>query len=285
MNEPQGYIDVVDDAGRVNPLTVQTHTIIPAEQLARNIRENLKRPVLRFHARPGGLYSVRHGALAIVAAGPSLRETINRVRDFEYVLVCGSAHDYVVRAGIVPTYALVADGGMEDKGNLSLPQQETNYLIASQCDPGLFEHLSGHKVEMWHYKDQCARGEEEVKLLGGEPSLAWGGSVGVLAISIAMALGFQHLHFFGLDSCYGDFGLAHHCTQIAGAMEGQKTIAKVGKHEFISDVGLMEQSNQYFRLVEVYGKYFHSTIHGGGLIAAMVEEGDPELSEYITLMP
>ena len=282
MDEPLGYIDTEID-GHVAPLKVETHTIIDAEHLAKNITANLGRPLPRF-VQYSGLGVIKNEPLAIVAAGPSLNQTIDRVRDFKNVLVCGSAHDHLVRLGVVPTYALVCDGGKEDKGNLSLPQQETLYLIASQCDPGLFEHLKDYNVEMWHYRGQAAPNvEAEIELLNGEPSLAWGSTVTVVSISIAMMLGYQHLHFFGFDSCYGDYGIAHHCCEISGSLEYQKVPVKIGEKTFISDLSLAEQASQFFRFVESQRQFFHSTIYGDGLIAEMVRQGDPELSRFVSL--
>ena len=283
MDQAEGYIDTVRDDGSVGPLKIETHTLIAQEQLAKNVSENILRDVPRFHGRPG-FAECRHESIAIVGAGPTLRETVDKLREFEHILVCGSAHDFVVRAGIVPTYALVSDGGKEDKGNLSLPQAETIYILASQCGPGLFDHLADHKVEMWHYRGQCATDpKEEAEILKGEPAISWGSTVTINAVQMAMLLGFQDLHFFGFDSCYGDYGMAHHCCDISGALEYKKFPAKIGDQEFISDLGLMEQANQFFKLVEVDGQFFHSTIYGDGLIAAMVRHGDPALSTFVSL--
>lgn len=280
----QGLIDVPTDDGRLVPLTVETHTIIPPEHLAANIAANLKRPLPRFVHREGfGL--IKEAPLAVVAAGPSLRDTIDRVRDFKNILVCGSAHDFVVRAGIVPTYALVCDGGKEDKGNLSLPQKETTYLIASQCDPSLFDHLKDYKVEIWNYRGQAkATLAEEHELLNGEPSLSWGSSVSIVAIHLCMMLGFQRLHFFGLDSCYGDHGMAHHCEEIAGSMAYQKMPATCAGRTFISDLALMEQASQFWRIVEAQHQFLHCTLYGDGLISWMADHGEPGLAQYVTVL-
>ena len=283
MEQSKGYVDFTADDGRVVPLKIETHTIIPPEHLAKNIAENLKRTIPRFVNRIG-FCEVKSEPLAIVAAGPSLNDTVDLVRDFDRVLVCGSAHDHLVRQGVIPTYALVSDGGKDDKGNLSLPQKETTYLIASQCDPGLFNHLSGFNVEMWHYRGQaCPSVEVEAELLQGETSIAWGSTVTINSIQIAMMLGYQHLHFFGFDSCYGDYGVKHHCCDIAGSMEYQKVPAVVDGKMFISDLGLMTQAEQFFHLVEAQGEFFHSTIYGDGLIAEMVKKGDPGLGKFISL--
>lgn len=283
MEQPQGYVDVIREDGRVVPLTIETHTIIDREILAKNITTNLGRNLPRFVNR-AGLGQVKSGPIAIVGAGPSLKETVNRVRDFENVLVCGSGHDFLVRQGIIPNYAAVCDGGKDDKGNLSIPNKETAYLIASQCDPSLFDHLADYHVEMWHYRGQATKTlGEEAELLKGELSIAWGSSIGMIAIPLARLIGFQHLHFFGFDSCYGRFGMDHHCCKIAGSMEYEKKPVTVGDQTFITDLALIEQASQFFRYIENQYEYFHATIHGDGLIAAMIRHGEPGLKNFLSL--
>ncbi len=286
MDEPQGYLDCPNDMGGMTPLKVETRTIIAPEHLARNIAENIKLDVPRFAYRPGlGIARAGRPPLAIVAAGPTLNDTIDRVRGFEHILVCGSAHDHLVRAGIVPTYALVCDGGVEDKGNLSLPQKETTYIIASQCDPSLFEHLKDHKVEMWHYRGQSTPDlDAERELLRGEPSLSWGSSVTVVGIQLCLLLGHQDFHFFGFDSCYGGYGTEQHCTKIHGSMPYQKVPATIVGRTFISDLALLEQANQFWRIVEAQGEFFHSTFYGDGLIAWMAKHAEPGLETYVTVV-
>jgi hypothetical protein len=285
MDEPQGFIDVEVGYGREVPLTIETSTFVRREKLAENIRGNLERGVSRFASRPG-FGERRNEPLAIVGAGPSLKKTIEQVRGFKNILVCGSAHDYLVRQGIVPSYALVADAGVDDKDNLGLKQRDTTYLIASQCDPGLFDHLEGYPVEMWHYRGQAVDIEDEPALLNNEPSLGWGSTVTLVAVDIALGLGFQHFHFFGFDSSYGAAG-EHHCAPIHGSLELDKNIAKVGDKEFVVDKGLMVQAEQFFKLVIANGKYFHSTIYGDGLIAAMTKaciDSDPAWAEYMSVV-
>lgn len=284
MDAPQGYVDYIYN-DQVIPLNIECQTLIARDHLAKNITTNLAREIPRF-VQGNGFRDVKREPVAIVGAGPTLRETIESVRGFKNVLVCGSAHDYVVRKGIVPTYAVVADGGAVDKENLSLAHKETTYFLASQCDPSLFEHLSDFNIEMWHYRGQATPDlEEEAKLLNGELSICWGTTVTLTAIYIAMMLGFQDLHFFGFDSCYGDYGVADHCCKIAGAHEYEKMEFTVGpeKKKFISNMGFAAQAEQFFKIVEADGRYFHSTIHGDGLIAEMARQGEPGLEKYISL--
>lgn len=283
MDQPQGYLDTVNSDGRVVPVTIETHTIIEGSKLADNIRINLARDVPRFYGREG-FCQVRSEPLAIVSGGPSLRGQLEKLRGFDKILVCGSTHDYLVRAGIIPTYAVVADGGVDDKLNLSLASEETTFLLASQCDPSLFDHLEDHHVEMWHYRGQsCKDQQEENDLLNGETSVAWGSTVTLTSICLAMMMGYQHLHFFGFDNCYADYGLTHHCGAIKGGVDYEKVPVEIGARTFITNMALLAQVNQYFRLVEIDGQFFHSTIHGDHLTSEMVKQGDPGLEKFVSL--
>ena len=208
-------------------------------------------------------------AIAIVGAGPSLKETVNRVRDFENVLVCGSGHDFLVRQGIIPNYAAVCDGGKDDKGNLSIPNKETAYLIASQCDPSLFDHLADYHVEMWHYRGQATKTlGEEAELLKGELSIAWGSSIGMIAIALARLIGFQHLHFFGFDSSFESREEHHAYPQPETA---QMLSVKVGDpvtgREFQTTATWLGQAQQFEEMRNHW--QFDATIYGDSLTAEM----------------
>ena len=285
MGESQGYLDTVLN-GRVVPLTVVAEQIIRPEHLARNVAFNLERNIPRFVAASGRAILRKDEKIAIVSGGHSLNDQLDELRSFEHILVCGSAHDHLVRQGIIPTYATVCDGGAEDKGNLSLPQKETLYLIASQCDPSLFDHLADHNVEMFHYRGQVTPDmEEEARLLRGEPSIGWGSTVTLISVHVALLMGFQHQHFFGFDNCYSEYGVAQHGYEVVGGFEYEKRPVYVGesKRFFISNMGLATQVEQFFRLIEMWREWVHITLHGDGLPHEMVRQGDPDLLKFVSL--
>lgn len=281
QDEVRSYIDVVRD-GAVTQLEIVCTSFVRPEALAENVRTNIKRDVPRFH-KVSGLQVSKHDPLAIVAGGCSVQRTIDTVRGFEKKLACGSAHDWMVEQGITPTYALITDGVSNMKNCITKPQKETTFLLASQCEPALYDRLSGHKIEMWHFRGQVtADPDEEKEIFQGEPVFNWGCTVTLNSIAMALMMGYQHLHFFGFDSCYPDFKNTH-AYNAHSAFIPDKHFVRVGPRGFITDMGMMAQAEQFFRLVQVHGQYFHSTIHGDGLIAEMVNQGDPALLNYISL--
>jgi hypothetical protein len=279
MGAAGGYVDNVID-GQVTPLEIRCVSNADLDVLRRNVETNLKRPLPRFTDRQGFMMA-RMEPLAIVAGGPSVKALLPRISEFKNILVCGSAHDFLISHGVVPTYALVSDAN--PGGYLSNPQKETTYLLASQCKPEVFDGLASHNIEMWHLRGQVTETEsEEAQFFPGERTISWGCTVTLNAVQIAMMLGFQDLHFFGLDSCYAEDATSH---AYAGPQEDQVIRVEVGpaRRAFLTTMGWAAQAEQFFRLVEIDGQFFHSTIHGDGLIAEMVRQGEPGLSDLVSL--
>ena len=285
MDEPLGCLDLITPDRGTIPLKVECQAIIPSEHLAKNIAVNLERDVPRFVVNSGRTI-LKNEPLAVVSSGHSLNDQFDELGKFKNILTCGSAHDHVVRHGIIPNYAIVSDAGKEDKGNLSLRNHETLYILASQCDPGLYEHLKDYRVEMWHYKGQAYPSlEEEAEALNGEPSIAWGSTITMNSFHLAFLLGFQHLHFFGFDNCYSEYGVDQHACKISGGISYDKQPIYAGKEKrfFISNLALAAQCEQFFKLVEAWHQWIHVTLHGDGLAAEMVRQGDPALQEFVSL--
>jgi hypothetical protein len=279
MSASGGYVDNIVNGERV-ALEINCVSNADLSVLKHNIETNLKRPLPRFTDRPGFMMC-KGEPLAIVAGGPSVKKLIPRIAEFKNILVCGSAHDFLISQGIVPTYAVASDA--DPSGYLNNPHKKTTYLLASQCKPEVFDALEGYKVEMWNLRGQIApEYEEDLAFFQGEGTISWGCTVTLNAIQISMMLGFQDLHFFGLDSCYANDGSSH---AYAGPGEDNKIWVEIGEERqcFLTSLAWMAQAEQFFRLVEVDGRYFHSTIHGGGLIAEMVRQGEPGLSDLVSL--
>lgn len=284
-----GFIDVCDADGKTVPLVINAHTIIERSQLKANVVMNMERGTPRFLENSGrGIR--KDSPAAIISGGPSLADYLDRVREFKCIIACGSVHDYLRRQGIVPTYAVVSDGGAEDWKNLSLAHEDTTFLLSSTCNPNLFEHLKGHKVEMWHYAGQVAEtgSEEEATIFRGERTMTWGGMVTLSSICLALAMGYQHHHHFGFDGNYGDYGLKSHVDAISGGHEYEKIPFTVPSDDpkgrvFISNMNLAEQANQYFRLMEMLSQWVHSYLYGDGMTAHMVRCSPPEMERFITL--
>ena len=157
-------IEVIDEDGRVEPLNIFCFAESTEDSRADNVRTNIKRDTLRLLALPGILCQ-RNDPIAIVGGGPSLKNQLDKLRTFKYVLVAGSAHDYLIDQGIIPAFAVSVEPKINQIGFYQKKHKDTSYILASQCSPQMFDHLEGHKVAMWHFHGQVDESELQRRTL------------------------------------------------------------------------------------------------------------------------
>ena len=275
----ESWITHEEPDGSQHPLHIRQLKWMPDADLDRNVRANIKRPHPRPFDRPDAL-EIKNEPLAIVAGGPSLSRTLDQLREFKNVLVVASAHDFVSQAGISMTYALIGDGIPTMADYLRYPQKNCTYLLASQLDQKCFDAVEGCPVEIWHYAHQV-----EPEAFNGERALISGASCTIVAVQAALIMGYQHLHFFGFDCA---FEMDTHAYPITDNVVHNEVITvKVGdeKTPIRTTLSLSTQALCFFEIVrsDDPGRYFHSTIHGGGLIAEMTRQGNAELRQRVAV--
>lgn len=270
-------VDIETEKGLV-PLQILTVGYSSERELIRNIKKNIQRDTIRFMSLPG-LLMARNQPLAIVAGGPSLDNHLDKIREFDQVMVCGSAHDHLVDAGIIPSFAIAVDANRDAVDYFSKPQQKTSYLLSSQCNPNMFDHLESYKVAMWHFKGQVT----DDSVYNGEPQINWGCMIGVMSLQLALYLGFQHLHFFGFDCSYaGDEHHAYDVGKYAAETDEKKQIYKVKGREFTSTMALIAQMEHLFDVfASSDGSYLKGTVYGDGMWANVIKESPPEMSQWL----
>lgn len=198
--------------------------------------------------------------LAIVGGGASLKETIRQIGNMP-VMVANNAHDMVVSHGITPEWCAILDGQRKAVRNVT-PQAETKYLIASQCHPHVFSHLSGYRRIMWH-----AVGNGADDLFGNRMAVPGGSSVGLRCINLAILLGYWDLHFFGFDACYGPNGEDH---AYKGTIPKNDVDIWCNGRKFRTSSIWVAQAQDFMDMWRLHGDKFRPTIHGDGLIATAV---------------
>ena len=196
-------------------------------------------------------------------------------------MACGSVHDHLVDLGITPSFAIAVDA-MEDAVNwFQKPQEKTSYLLASQCHPNMFERLADHKIAMWHFKGQID-GEEEV--FKGEKLINWGVMVGNHSIQMSLFLGFQELHFFGMDASHRNG--RHHAYDVGKyhdhILEQGCQVYTVNGKEFVSTTALVSQMEHFFDIfASTDGQFIKGYVHNDDLWAEVIKASPPEMSEWL----
>jgi hypothetical protein len=247
------------------------------EEICRNIEINKD-----VHLEVSGLPDWREQLpIAIVGGGPSLKDTIHKLKDYRYIMVCGSAHDYVIKAGYAPTYAIICDPDPLVINYMRETSPYTKYLIASQCDPIVFQHVKYDKNYVWH----CGGDGIDQKIFGeGKVVLGGGSTVGTRAMYMALAFGFSDQHLFGFDTCLSkDF--KHHSYDFDDPEK--ETLGNI--HEIALDgpngkkfhvAGYMlAQLFDFQNLLKAHANRIKVTVHGEGLLKHLMDITERKLLE------
>jgi hypothetical protein len=143
------------------------------------------------------LQPIRQDAISIVGYGPSLEETWREIT--HPCMTVSGAHDFLIERGIAPDWHAECDGRPHKVLHLMQPHHKTTYLMATICNPGMWEQLRGCEVRTWHN----ANGKHVVDWIGtndpGSLLVAGGSVIGLTAIHLAGILGFRRFKLFGFD--------------------------------------------------------------------------------------
>ena len=147
--------------------------------------------------------------IAIVAWGPSLRDTWEEIKKFKIIYTCSGAHRFLIDRGIIPTFHVDSDPRPYKADILGDPHPDITYLISSICHPTYFDKLELHhsSVKLWHMLFL------EPEIFKFYPKMEWimtgGHTVGPRTMKLARMMGHANLHMFGFDGSVDKEGRAH----------------------------------------------------------------------------
>ena len=203
-HEAGGWVRSVWKVGGGNALELEMICNVDAEKLEQNVRDCLKRR-LPWLDRMHDLQTNPNAIL--VGGGPSLHDFIEQIRfrqkHGEKIFALNNTWRFLENHGIFADYHVIADARPENKEFLSY-DTETEHYLASHCDPSLFNALDECKVTVWHRGHDGMREIVEPVCGKNVAYLAGGSTVGMIAMSLAYALGYRKLHLFGYDSSYSE---------------------------------------------------------------------------------
>lgn len=158
----------------------------------------------------------------IVGGGPSLKSNWMEIfhwisRGADIFTLNGAAKFFNERC-ILPTYQVVVD---PRETNVSMLGKAKEYLIASQCDPAVFDALPSEHTGLFHMVGSCVEDGKSIvngTLIGGNVT------VGLVAMNLAYTLGYREMHLYGYDSSYADN--EHHAYD-QGQSDQEKKIIQV----------------------------------------------------------
>lgn len=185
--------------------------------------------------------------VAICASGPSLADHIEDIRDRQnqgwHVATMNGSHNFLIEHGIIPDLFFMVDARPINLPFLTKANDHTTYIIASQCQPEIFEALQGRKVLLWQmFHDQA--GIDAIQANRARQSALFVGSmnVGHSCLAAILGLGYRDWHLFGYD---GSMRLIEHTvpTEVPGETF---TAGKWEKHAFPQPQNDGEEVQEFF---------------------------------------
>ena len=186
---------------------------------------------------------VRTGRLAVVAAGPSVRDYLEEIRGWDgEVWAINGAYDYLRANGIVPHGFMAIDPLPGLAEYVKNPHPDTTFYLSSVLDPSVFDALEGYNIKVWFADQDAVTFPSGVYVVGG------GTTAITRAPFLARMLGWRDITFFGADSSFDD-GESRYCYGYRKYGEDSKAnVLKVnlptGEGPFYTELCLMKQVAQ-----------------------------------------
>ncbi len=242
---------------------------VPQETIHRNIATNSRRDLEWLKPEDANEFHA-----VIVGGGPSvvhhLEELRSRQKLGQYIFACNGAAEWLSRGHGIPVDWLVILDARPENLRFVWHRPARSYLLASQCDPALFDELKGEHVVLFHpaidrLLDLIPPGRE-VSAIG-----TWQ-SVGLAAAACVATAGFRLLHFYGFDS--SDLGAsAHAYPQEETEAEAEKIEVKVGDKVYRTSWAMLKQAENFPELAQRLAEQGCAfSIHGGGLLPAVAHQ-------------
>lgn len=211
--------------------------------------------------------------VAIIGGAPSVVDMLDEVgwrqSQGQQIWALNNAAKICLNYGIRVDAQVLLDARPENKMFLRTAGE---YLIASQCDPEVFESFSQPltgvarmPITLWHVNGpgmaDLLRDEKDrlAYLVGG------GTTVGLNAIALAFTRGYRQIHLYGFDSCYRNG--EHHA--YAQPLNDSERVSEVlyNNKTYVCAPWMVGQAQEFIELLPGYvNDGCTITVHGSGLL-------------------
>lgn len=217
------------------------------------------------HNLPQLIAAPRTDRLSIVCFGPTLHDTWSEVK--HPALTVSGAHDFMIERGFVPEYHMDCDPRPHKVKFTEKPHKDVTYLMASCCDPKVWENLKGFNVKVWHMHngkettDWVSRNAPWSAVVGG------GSTAGLRAIQIGGILGFRKFDIYGMDCSSVDGELR---AGESNAPPQNKMRVRIKDRIFDTTDLMINAATEYLNHMEAY-PMIDCVLHGDGFLQNLVK--------------
>jgi len=274
-----GTIDLDNLVGVVN---------IPKEKQLENMEANSKLgfPNLQPHQKTDI-------EVMILAGGPSLNDFEDEIYDKRMdgmpLITVNGTYNWAIERGLSPSLQMVIDGRPHNSRFTRQHEltKTTKYVIASQCDPSVFEGLPKDRTYIWQVSDAEAANKFYGKKFDDWWPIHGGSTVTTRALVALQLLGYSKFHVYGLDSCVREE--EHHAYEQKENDPQMKRLLKVTlgagtefEKDFMVAPWMVNQFRDFEKMIGTVLKDCQMIVYGDGLIASYLRasaEADVKLEE------
>tara|TARA_R110000744_G_scaffold367107_1_gene476453 strand:- start:831 stop:1727 length:897 start_codon:yes stop_codon:yes gene_type:complete len=275
------FTDIRTTANPV-PLKIESKCIYDNERLVDQIKSNIETYGIKTPAFQTS-YVHNDGNAILVGSGPSvdtpeIRESIRKQWAMgRPIFAIKGAHDWLIQElSIIPDICVFLDpqDHMIDRiqmaGQWPATHRGTVYMLASQCSPKMFDHLSDQKVVIWHALSNIG----EKSFLNGQLMVGGGTTSGLRTFNLAYLMGFKKFHLYGFDSCNKSETDTTKRINIHTGGDHSVKIIKVNCNDkdHWCNPAMAGQANEFQDMIKMFGGDIRIKVYGEGLISSLMEE-------------
>lgn len=239
------------------------------EEILSNLRRNIRRPLPQIHP-----YTAQPKAkIMLLCGGPSMRDFLAEIkarRRKEWkICALNGAHDWCLDNDILPSCHALLDARAWNRRFVQRPQVGCRYLVASQCDPGVFEALDGFDVHIWHGAQGAEKPildryyQKRYVVVGG------GSTIGTRAINLLYMLGFRQIAIYGLDSCIQKD--RHHAYDQPENDSETVHVLRVGRRKFLAHPWMSSQADELMQMLPTLPDDLNLDFKGDNMVSYILE--------------
>ncbi len=169
--------------------------VLDDKSCRRNVRLSLRRGL-----RVCGWSPKRVGSLAIVGSGPSVSGYLGELKEWPgEIWAINGAYRYLIENGVHVHGFVGLDPVPGLKEYVEVRRGHTTFLLASVCDPSVFDELKDEDVWLWHSKQgELFRYPKGSQVVGG------GTTCLTRAPFLAHMVGWRDITVYGADSSFDE---------------------------------------------------------------------------------
>ncbi len=178
------------------------------EEVLENIRKSAEIDVPLFCKKPK-----REGTMVYIGAGPSMKDHIDEIKERyekgDYIITSNLTYDFLLSHDVIANAVLIIDPKEIVATYIKNPRKETQFYVGVVCNPDVAKGLIGkgmnvEKVLVGYGIEDESDIQLQKELYGKDKKdfLVGGTMTGLRVMNFAILLGFKHMEYYGLDSCF-----------------------------------------------------------------------------------